>query len=98
MRTPMIVIALLALGTASPAWANGGDKDTIYFWETATTYGWSDVVDVRHSDTVLPKIKRKLSITELCGRLVGRQMRRDDSSRSHSLRLEDYCIHNGGRL
>ena len=97
MRTPMIVIALFALSMASPAFAQG-DKVTVYFWENAKTYGWSEVVDVLHTATVLPNIKKKLSITELCGRLVCRQMRRDDSSRSHSLRREDYCIFNGGRL
>ena len=98
MRLSLIVATLIGLGLASPALALGGDTDTVYFWEDENTYGWSEVVDSRSFRRSPIKTKKGQSITETCARLVGRTLRQEGSDRSTSLRLEDSCIRNGGKL
>lgn len=90
----------LALLTNPAAAQRGGDgQSRVYFWEDAYTYGWSDIVDPRYLDPPPRVIKKaRVTVSELCGRLVGRVLRFDQSSRVYSIQMEDYCIRNGGKL
>lgn len=95
------LISCLLAGTY-PAFAQrvGGDgQSQVYFWEDDRTYGWSDVIDARHSNPP-PKVIKKAHVTidEICARQVGRIMRFDQSSRIYSTQLEDACIRNGGKI
>ena len=97
----LVAVTVVALALSIPAYAQrtGDGQSHVYFWEDAYGYGWSDVIDPRHLNDP-PKIikKRRISVDELCARLVGRQMRVDQSSRVRSIQLEDSCVRNGGRI
>ena len=90
----LIVVGLIMQPTAS---AYAFDSQTIYFWEDARSFGWSDIPDYRYGNPPVP-VTARMSISERCARLVGRQMVRDRSGRVYSIQLEDACIRNGGRL
>ena len=92
-------VVLLSLMIAHAQSAGGDGQSKVYFWEDAYSYGWSDVVDPRHANDPPRVIKKaRVSLAELCGRLVGRIMRTDQSSRIYSTQMEDYCTRNGGKI
>jgi len=98
VATSVVVLSLMTV-PASAQRSGGDGQSKVYFWEDAYSYGWSDVVDPRHTSDP-PKVikKARVSVAELCGRLVGRIMRTDQSSRIYSTQMEDYCIRNGGKI
>lgn len=102
MRDLILAISLFFLAFTEPTLAqrSGGDGNSrVYFWEDAYGYGWSDIIDPRYTNDP-PKVikKARVTISEICARLVGRQMRYDQASRVFSIQQEDYCIRNGGKL
>lgn len=98
MRQSALAFALVMALLPLAAHANSGDTDTLWFWETETKYGWAQVPTYNHGNAP-PKILRKSpSLTEQCGRLVGRLLLRDISGRRYSVFLEDACVRNGGKL
>ena len=101
MRALLGACAFVVFAFVSPAFAqrSGDGQSRVYFWEDAYSYGWTDTIDVRYLDDPPRVIKKaRVTIDEICGRLVGRVMRTDQSSRVRSLQMEDYCIRNGGKL
>lgn len=102
MRALVLAVSLLSLTAIEPAFAqraSGDGQSRVWFWEDAYSYGWSDTIDPRYLNDP-PKVikKARVTITEICARLVGRQMRYDQSARVVSTQQEDYCIRNGGKL
>ncbi len=92
----MLIMAGL-LGQSTATALAFGDQ-TIFFWEDARSFGWSDIPDRTNRNLTPPPLTSNMSITERCGRLVGRQMVRDRSGRVYSTQLEDACIRNGGKI
>lgn len=88
--------ALLVAQSTTAVMARGDSE--VWFWETATSFGWSDLPESQNGNRPPPQITSKMSLAERCGRLVGRQMVRDRSSRVFSTQIEEACIRNGGRI
>ncbi|OQW51269.1 MAG: hypothetical protein A4S15_11850 [Candidatus Raskinella chloraquaticus] len=78
--------------------ASASDGQIVWFWENGRTFGWSIVPDSQYGNRPPPPVTSKMSVTERCGRLVGRQMLRDRPGRVNSTQLEDACVRNGGQL
>ncbi len=99
MRNACLSVMLGAVLVAHSATAviARGDSD-VWFWENERSFGWSDVPDSQRGNRPPPQITSKMSVAERCGRLVGRQMVRDRSSRVVSTQLEDACIRSGGKI
>lgn len=98
MRKIFLALGMLINFAPSFAHASWGDGNVVYFWEDATHYGWSEVPDHRFGLPTVKVLKKTISIGEHCGRLVGRLMRTDSSSRRESIFLESTCALNGGKL
>lgn len=98
MRKLFIALTFVAIALPATVHANSGDRDTVFFWEDGLRYGWSEVPHYRHGLGPPKILKKNVSLGEHCGRLVGRLMLTDDSSRRHSTFLEDACARNGGKL
>lgn len=96
----LATIALFGLAEIGPALANSsyrGGYSRVYFWEDSHTYGWSDSANYEVG-AVPPRITKRMSLEESCGRRVGRMIRVDSASLIRFNQLTDECVRNGGRL
>lgn len=99
LRAGLFAVMIAVVGGVLPIRdASGSDGQTVWFWENGHSFGWSIVPDSKYGNRLPPQITSAMSITERCGRLVGRQMLRDRPGRVYSTQLEDACVRNGGQL
>lgn len=95
MRYAALAFAVAIISSASPVRAS--ISETLYFWEDARHYGWSDIPDGRQANPP-PKDNPAWSLRERCARLVGRLLQRDQGGLVYAIQLEDACVRNGGKL